>query len=305
MIEMNAVTLFEYTCPECELGTVETRRVQNYRTKVKGYPFVVDEALIGVCSNCGSESFAPQETKRWEELFYKSLQSRDAFMPPMDITNLRSSLNLSMEDFARLLGCTRQSISAWERPDRAATPSRMADLLMRLLRHSVEKGDVNVLSVLLEEAKRWGVVIEIRRKSKVSSEPSTSSKVSSAPHTTSNQPLVLKPRSVAVSAKSHEASGQLALAASSGRTQQKIELFAEDSRSIGTLEYDFRSARLILRLTSRLPWDQVDIDVVDHDGHVFTQRGRTATEGELVLAEKTKLRQSHIRLVSINRHEQE
>jgi hypothetical protein len=29
-----------------------------------------------------------------------------------------------MDDVARLIGCTRQSISAWEKPERSARPSR-------------------------------------------------------------------------------------------------------------------------------------------------------------------------------------
>ena len=70
---MKTVKLFEYTCPECGLGTVRTTRILNYKTKIKGYPFVVEEALIGVRDRCQAESFAPEGTKRWEELLYRSL----------------------------------------------------------------------------------------------------------------------------------------------------------------------------------------------------------------------------------------
>ena len=107
---METVALFEYPCPECGLGVVQTTQVRNYKTKIKGYPFIVDEALIGVCDRCQAESFAPEETKRWEELFSRSLEARQAFLSPQEITELRKALGLSMEDFARLIGCTRQSI---------------------------------------------------------------------------------------------------------------------------------------------------------------------------------------------------
>ena len=111
MNTMNTEILFDYACPECGQGSVQARRILNYKTKIKGYPFVVDEALIGECDQCGARSFAPQETQRWEELFTKSLESRQAFLSPEEIKKLRKSLGLSMEDFARLIGTTRQSLS--------------------------------------------------------------------------------------------------------------------------------------------------------------------------------------------------
>ncbi|HXH09649.1 MAG TPA: type II TA system antitoxin MqsA family protein [Alphaproteobacteria bacterium] len=162
---MKTRELFGFPCPECGQGTVRSTRIFNYKTKIKGYPFIVDEALIGVCDQCGSELFAPEETKRWEELFYRSLEARHAFLSPQEILELRTSLGLSMEDFARLIGCTRQSISTWERPDRSAPPSRMADLLMKLLRESLRVGAIDVLPFLLGEAQKWGMVIEVQRPS--------------------------------------------------------------------------------------------------------------------------------------------
>lgn len=160
---MNTKSLFEFTCPECESGTVRTTLVHNYKTKIKGYPFVVDEAVIGVCDQCQAESFAPEETRRWEELFSRSLEARQAFLSPEEITELRKALGLSMEDFARLIGSTRQSISMWERTNRTSPPIRTADLLMKLVRQSLQSGPVDVLTFLLEEAKKWGVIIEVRR----------------------------------------------------------------------------------------------------------------------------------------------
>ena len=66
---METEALFEFTCPECEKGTVRTTRIHNYKTRIKGYLFTVDEALIGVCDECKAQSFAPEETQRWDELF--------------------------------------------------------------------------------------------------------------------------------------------------------------------------------------------------------------------------------------------
>ena len=154
--------LFEYPCPECGLGVVQTTKMRNYKTKIKGYPFVVDEAFIGVCSHCQAEHFTPEETQRWEALFFQSLETNKAFLTPDEITELRTTLGLSMEDFARLIGATRQSISAWEKAGRGSLPSRTADLLMRLVRQALHTETVDVISVLLEEAKKWGIVIQMR-----------------------------------------------------------------------------------------------------------------------------------------------
>jgi len=163
MTAMETQLLFEYTCPDCDSGTVRTTKVHNFKTKIKGYPFVVDEALIGVCDHCHSEQFAPEETKRWENLFYRSLEERQAFLSPKEITEIRAALGLSMEDFARLIGCTRQSISTWEKQDRTSPPSRTADLLMKLVRRSLHVGPVDVVTFFLDEVKKWNIVIEVRR----------------------------------------------------------------------------------------------------------------------------------------------
>ena len=159
---MNAETLFvDYACPECGQGSVQARRILNYKTKIKGYPFVVDEALIGECDQCGARSFAPQETQRWEELFTNSLEARQAFLSPEEIKELRKSLGLSMEDFARLIGTTRQSLSVWEKAERPSPPVRTADLLMKLVQLSLSPEPVDLLPFLVEEARKWGVVIQV------------------------------------------------------------------------------------------------------------------------------------------------
>ena len=160
---METEPMFEYACPGCGRGTVQTRRILNYKTKIKGYPFVVQEALIGECDQCGAHSFAPQETKRWEELFTNSLEAQQAFLSPEEIRELRESLGLSMEDFARLIGTTRQSISTWEKEGRRSPPLRTADLLMKIVRQSLSTEPVDILPFLLEEARKWGIVIQVHR----------------------------------------------------------------------------------------------------------------------------------------------
>jgi putative zinc finger/helix-turn-helix YgiT family protein len=284
---MQTESLFEYACPECGRGTVRTTRVLKYKTKIKGYPFVVDEALIGVCDHCKAESFTPEETKRWEELFYNSLEARRAFLSPEEITELRTALGLSMEDFARLIGCTRQSISAWEKRGRTTVPSRMADILMRLVRRSLERGVVDAIAFLLDEAQKWGVVIEVRRP------PNRLEK---------NEGIVLLMKKRPKRAVAQESSPLDLVAAASGEEEQII---AEtmDGKRVGVLEYDFKKADLILRAEGPFPsWTLVDMKIITHDGQNIKKDQIKRKENSFVLMEKTPLHAEDVVQITLEPH---
>lgn len=160
---MKANIRFGYACPACGKGIVQATKMQNYKTKIKGYPFIVPQAIIGICDACDARHFSAQETKRWEQLYLRSLEEQNTFLRPNEIIEIRNQLGLSMEDFARLIGCTRQSIYNWEKPDRKIHPSRMADLLMKLVRESFRTEQVDVISHLLQEATQLGINIELKR----------------------------------------------------------------------------------------------------------------------------------------------
>ncbi len=150
-------------CPLCGKGTVKAKVIRNYKTRIRGYPFVVPQACIGVCDQCGERIFTAKETQRWEELFDKYLEERHALLAPAEITRLRERLGLSKRDFAYLLGVSLRSIHHWEDPERKAPPSRGSDLMMKLVGQSVESGAVEVIEFLLEEAKKWGVTIQVQQ----------------------------------------------------------------------------------------------------------------------------------------------
>src|SRR4030042_1206303 len=152
--------MFNYICEECGKGTVKEKVFENYQTKIKGYPFVVDKAVIGVCDQCGAKHFDANETKRWEELYNKDLELKHISLLSDEIEAVRKSLGLSMEDFAYLIGCTRQSIYNWEKKDREKPQSRMADLLIKLVRLSFKGEKVDVISFLVDEAKKLGIIIQ-------------------------------------------------------------------------------------------------------------------------------------------------
>lgn len=283
---MKPVALFEYTCPECGLGTVRTTTVLNYKTRIKGYPFIVDEAFIGVCNNCGTESFAPEETKRWEDLFLRSLGARQAFLSPEEITEVRTTLGLSMEDFARLIGSTRQSLSTWEKLERSSPPARMADLMMKLVRQSVPIGSVDVIAFLLEEAKKWGVVIEIRKPTLVAEE---------------QVGIVLRPKRVLRRALPDQAR-ELTLAAEAGSEDEEVfALETLEGKYAGKLEFDYERAALVLAIVGSFPrWKAVDVEIETNDGRRFTQTEASIREQHLVLKEKMPLRERDIARIMLS-----
>ena len=68
--------MFNYICEECGKGIVKKKVFEDYKTKIKGYPFVVDKAIIGICDQCGARHFDANETKRWRKNFITRIWQR-------------------------------------------------------------------------------------------------------------------------------------------------------------------------------------------------------------------------------------
>lgn len=149
-----------YSCPECGKGTVEGTVRKNFQTKVRGYPFVVPEAVIGHCNNCGREFFGANEIKRWTRLYDELLEARCSPLSAKEIAGIRKRLRLRMGGFAQFMGCTRQTVHNWERKDRKVLQLGMADLLLRLVDESCRYGAIDVVSWLKDHARALGAEIE-------------------------------------------------------------------------------------------------------------------------------------------------
>lgn len=160
---MKKPRVYQGPCPECGKGTIQPMRFQNYKTTIRGYPFVVPEAWLGVCDACGTRLFNAKETERWTALFEQALSERGAYLSAQEISQLRKSLGLSKKDFAHLIGATGRSLYTWESAHRATPPSRSADLLMKLVRASLHRGKIDVIDLLLVEGKKWGLEVEVQR----------------------------------------------------------------------------------------------------------------------------------------------
>ena len=90
-----------------------------------------------------------------------SLEARQAFLTPEEIKQLRKDLGLLMEEFAQLIGSTRQSVPMWEKETRTKPPVRIADLLMKRVCQFLAGEPVDVLPSLLNEARKWRVIAEL------------------------------------------------------------------------------------------------------------------------------------------------
>lgn len=151
--------MYGFICENCKKGRVKATKVEGYETKVEGVPFRVNHAEVGICDNCGYKYFNAREVRRWREEFYRTQSSCGGFLKPSEIQSTRELLGLSIADFARLIGCSRQALYNWESEERVAPQSRMADLLIRILRQSYENGAVDAIEFLQRVAIQAGLDI--------------------------------------------------------------------------------------------------------------------------------------------------
>jgi DNA-binding transcriptional regulator YiaG len=247
---MQSTVAFGYPCQECGKGTVVEQVIPGYPTKIRGYPFVIKDARVGVCDRCGAEHFAVQETGRWEQLF--DAEHAKHYMQPEEIRALQRALSLTMEQLAFLLGCTRQSLHNWVRPDRSKAQSRMADLLMKLVRESLVNGKIDVLPFLIQEARQFGIEIELR----------------ASRNALAKSPIILRARKVSPGILDTRLAEPLQLAADTAGEEPITILESERGDLVGKLSYDFMTASLELELKTALDFDRFDVEVRFKDGQV-------------------------------------
>jgi len=265
---------FGYKCQECGEGTVREQIFHGYKTRLKGLPLTVDDARIGVCDKCGARHFDQSETKRWKTLLDEKYA--EAYLQPSDIQDLIKQLGLSMEQFANLSGCTRQSLYNWQRPERSAPQSRMADLFLRLIRESRKVGAINVLDFLTEEAGKLGFDLEV------------------AIGTQGKRSLLTIARKVRRESTGEEIPKSLALAAETKSCPDDVILESEEGQRVGRLVYDFLEAELKVEFLQVVPFDEFDAEILLKDGTHVSCKQSVIKNGEATLLEETKYQQDDI-----------
>jgi putative zinc finger/helix-turn-helix YgiT family protein len=159
--------MFNFLCEECGKGKVRKHTIQNFATRIRGYPFVVPAAVVGVCDNCGAQVFDPQEMRHWSELFTAGLVEKGHLLTPQQIRSIREQLGLSIGDFARLIGSTRQSVYNWEREERKSPQTRLIDLFIKLIGESATSGEVDVIMFLQDQAAAVGTSVTVNQVSRI------------------------------------------------------------------------------------------------------------------------------------------
>lgn len=278
--------MFNYLCEECGKGTVRATVFHDYKTRIRGYPFIVSEAVIGVCDNdnCRAKHFNSKETKRWEELYNKDLESKHVFLSAAEIFELRKSLVLSMEDFAYLIGSTRQSIYNLEKMERQRTQSRIADLLIKLVRYSSESGKIDVINFLVEETRKLGIAIDIQKKNI----PSPGGNVI---------PLTIRK----VSKDYFEVLGINNLKLAAITTDKELVIAESPNRDlIAVLEYDFETANLSLHLINdSLGVKMANITTITNDDKHYELKNEQVRNNMVLLIPETKYRENDIKEIQL------
>lgn len=264
---------FGYGCQECGQGTVREQIFHGYKTKLKGLPLTVDDARIGVCDRCGARHFDPSETTRWKSLLDDKYA--EAYLKPSDIQGLIRQLGLSMEQFANFVGCTRQSLYNWQRPERTAPQSRMADLFLRLIRESHLQGQVDVIGFLTTEASKLGFDVDV-----------SSPKV--------NATIVAFPRRVQIDSSCSAMESSLRLAAASNSSEESVVLVTELGEKIARVFHGFLDGMLKFEFVPSFSFIEFDAEISFKDGTSKTASDLRITQNEAVSVCRTPFTEDEI-----------
>jgi len=147
--------------------------VPKHSARLGGVPVEVDNAQIFRCSECGEISVQAEEMRRWEDLQQSALREASLLPSPAEVKAIRESLSLSVSDFAAMLGVTRQTLHAWERPEGKGLPLGPAALLLKLLQKELDGHGGKVLDGLVRLAEKRGQRLPIASPDENDSSPAS------------------------------------------------------------------------------------------------------------------------------------
>lgn len=151
------------SCQKCKKGVFEMTVLPKFQTKLKGIPFVVEDAKFLQCPNCGEKVYDANEMERWEQVLKDHLQSKGLLITSEQVKELRDVAGLSVADLACLLGVTRQTVYGWESKSTGGVQFGPASLLLGLLYDKVVIGsNVGILNSLANAVKERGQRIKAK-----------------------------------------------------------------------------------------------------------------------------------------------
>lgn len=145
------------SCQKCKKGVFEMTVLPKFQTKLKGIPFVVEDAKVLQCPNCGEKVYDAKEIERWEQVLKDHLQSKGLLITSEQVREVRDVAGLSVADLACLLGVTRQTVYGWESKSTGGVQLGPASLLLGLLHDEVVYGNsIGVLNLLVNSVSQRG-----------------------------------------------------------------------------------------------------------------------------------------------------
>jgi DNA-binding transcriptional regulator YiaG len=140
---------------------MEPQVIPDYETEFEGVHIKVKDARVSKCTHCGETSYGARELSRWKQLKVAKLAELNQIPSADDVKRVRKSLELSVSDFAALVGVTRQTVHSWERAESGGMPFGPAAILVCLLDAKACQEADQVYSRLLSLAKRRGQLAKV------------------------------------------------------------------------------------------------------------------------------------------------
>lgn len=147
-------------CPSCGKGEMRIESIPEFETKLRGIPFVVKDAKIAKCDNCGEQLYNAKEVKRWEEILKMQLKAQGLLISPQEIRSLREVMGLSVANFATIFGVTRQTVYGWESDESSGVQLGPASLLLGLLTEEQSGSLTGICDFLVVSANNRGQEIK-------------------------------------------------------------------------------------------------------------------------------------------------
>lgn len=155
-------------CPMCRQAELLEEVSETRDVEFEGVSLVVQDLHTLRCPDCGETSFAAGELRRLKRLKNEYLERQNQVPKPSEVRAVRTALDLSVSQFAALLGVTRQAVYSWEDDRGIGIKFGPSAILISLL---CSEASASVFSTLLAMAHSRGQLNEIAKPSPQNANP--------------------------------------------------------------------------------------------------------------------------------------
>ena len=117
-------------CMDCGGELVKSDKPIDY--KIRGEVFTFDSILHFICEDCGEISIDLESADELSNQANEMYRDRHGLMRPEEIRRIRNSYSVTQQDFEKVIGSGKTTISRWE--SGAVMQPAVADTLLRVLR---------------------------------------------------------------------------------------------------------------------------------------------------------------------------